>query len=293
MNSSIQKLITGWTWLSSLVLASAFAAIVVFLLRTGLPAVDLRLIFGDTPPRAALLLQRPVLDGLLPAMAGTLFLVLTAVSLAVPVGISAGIYLAEYSRGRAKQFLSLLFDILAGIPSIVVGLAGFCLAVFLHHHLSDRIYPCLLISALSLAFLVLPYLIRSTQTALESLPVRDRIAAPALGASKLQNIVYVLVPRALDGIVNGVVLSIGRCAEDTAVIMLTGAVATAGIPNSLLGSYEALPFFIYYISSQYMDRQELLKGYAAALILLTLCAALFALSLIIKNVLARRLHNRV
>jgi phosphate transport system permease protein len=293
VNDIGQKLITAWTWISSLILVSAFAAIIVFLIHTGLPAVNLKLIFGDTPAWSALLLQKPVFGGLLPAIAGTLLLVLTAVSLAMPVGVGAGIYLAEYSHGWMKQTLSLLFDILAGIPSIVVGLAGFCLSVFLHRHLSTRIYPCLLISALSLAFLVLPYLIRSTQTALESLPVEDRITAPALGASKLQNIVFVLVPRALDGIVNGVILSIGRCAEDTAVIMLTGVVATAGIPNSLLGSYEALPFYIYYISSQYMDRQELLKGYAAALILLTLCALLFALSLAIKKILTRRLRTRV
>ena len=293
MNAIGQRLITAWTWISSLILVGAFATVIVFLLRTGLPAVNLKLIFGNTPPLSALLLQKPVFGGLLPAMAGTLFLVLTAVSLAVPVGVGAGIYLAEYSRGWMKHGLSLLFDILAGIPSIVVGLAGFSLSVFLHRHLSGRIYPCLLISALSLAFLVLPYLIRSTQAALENLPVRDRITAPALGAAKLQNIVYVLVPRALDGIVNGVMLSIGRCAEDTAVIMLTGVVATAGMAHSLLGSYEALPFYIYYISSQYMDQQELLKGYAAALILLTICAGLFALSLVMKKMLAGRLHTRV
>jgi phosphate transport system permease protein len=226
-------------------------------------------------------------------MAGTLLLVLAAVGLALPVGLAAGIYLAEYSRGRIKQVLSFFFDILAGIPSIVVGLFGFSLSVFLHHRLSNRIYPCLLISALSLAFLVLPYLIRSTQAAMESLPLKDRIAAPALGATKLQNIGLVLVPRALDGIVSGVILAIGRCAEDTAVIMLTGAVATAGIPGSVLSTYEALPFYIYYISSQYMDQRELLNGYGAAIILLMLCSGLFFTSLVIKNRLGRRFRMKI
>ncbi|MCP3951462.1 MAG: ABC transporter permease subunit, partial [Desulfobacterales bacterium] len=214
MNATGQRLIIAWTWISSLVLVGAVASILGFLLLKGLPALNLRLIFGDTEPLAALLLQKPVFNGLLPAIVGTLILVLTAVSLALPVGLCAGIYLAEYSRGRVRAFLSLFFDILAGIPSIVVGLFGFSLAVFLHHHLSSRIYPCLLISAMALAFLVLPYLIRSTQAALEGLPARDRITAPALGATKLQNICLVLVPRALDGIVSGVILSIGRCAED-------------------------------------------------------------------------------
>jgi phosphate transport system permease protein len=103
----------------------------------------------------------------------------------------------------------------------------------------------------------------------------------------------VLVPRALDGILSGVILSIGRCAEDTAVIMLTGAVATAGIPGSVLSTYEALPFYIYYISSQYMDQQELLSGYGAALILLLLCSILFLTSFVLKKYLAGRFRGRV
>jgi phosphate transport system permease protein len=293
MSTAGQKLIIAWSWISSLALVGAVAAIVSFLLFKGFPALNLRLIFGDTAPMAALLLQEPVFDGILPAMAGTLILVLTAVGMALPVGLAAGIYLAEYSRGRIKQLLSLFFDILAGIPSIVVGLFGFSLAVFLHQHLSSRIYPCLFISAISLAFLVLPYLIRGTQAALESLPLNDRITAPALGATKLQNIGFVLVPRALDGIVSGIILSIGRCAEDTAVIMLTGAVATAGMPSSVLSTYEALPFYIYYISSQYMDQQELLNGYAAAIVLLMICSGLFFISLVIKKRLGRRFSMKI
>lgn len=290
MKAAGQKLIIVWSWISTLVLVGTVGIVLGFVLIKSFPALNLRLIFGNTKPLAAMLLQQPVFDGLLPAIVGTLLLVLTAVMLALPMGVCAGIYLAEYSHGRMKKTLSLLFDILAGIPSIVVGLFGFSLAVFLHHHLSSRIYPCLLISALSLAFLVLPYLIRSTQAALESLPAKERITAPALGATQLQNICFVLVPRALDGIVSGVMLSIGRCAEDTAVIMLTGAVATAGIPGSVLSTYEALPFYIYYISSQYMNPQELSNGYGAAVILLMLCSVLFLMSLVIKKGLANRFH---
>jgi phosphate transport system permease protein len=293
MKGAGQKLIIAWSWISSLILVGAVATILGFLIIKSLPVLNLQLIFGSTEPLAALLLQKQVFDGLLPALVGTLLLVLTAVALALPVGLSAGIYLAEYSRGRLKALLSLIFDILAGIPSIVVGLFGFSLAVFAHHHLSNRIFPCLLISALSLAFLVLPYLIRSTQTALESLPLQERITATALGATKFQNICFVLVPRALDGITGGVILSIGRCAEDTAVIMLTGAVASAGIPGSLLRTYEALPFYIYYISSQYMDPQELLSGYGAAVILLILCGGLFFISFVIKNLIAKRMQLRI
>lgn len=293
MKAATDRLIMAWAWASAVILVGAVGAIIGFLLVKGLPSLNLQLIFGNTDPLSAVLLQKQVFEGLLPAIAGTLVLVITAVAIALPVGLGAGIYLAEYSRGHIKRLLSLLFDILAGIPSIVVGLFGFSLAIFLHHHFSRRIYPCLLISALSLSFLVLPYLIRGTQAALESLPLSIRTVAPALGATKLQNLLFVLLPRSLNGIISGVVLSIGRCAEDTAVIMLTGAVATAGMPTSLVGGYEALPFYIFYISSQYMNQQELLNGYGAAIILLLVCGMLFLISFGIKRRIAVQIHQGI
>jgi phosphate transport system permease protein len=267
--------------------------VIGFLVFKGYGGFSLELVFGDTLPLDALMLRRPVFEGLFPAMVGTLSLVVLAISLAVPVGLAAGIYMAEYGRGRVQQALGLFFDILAGVPSIVVGLFGFSVAVFLHRRFGGKVYPCLLISALSLAFLVLPYLIRTTQSALEALPEAVRLTAPALGATRLQNIRFVLLPRALPGILNGVILAIGRCAEDTAVIMLTGVVATAGLPRSLFSSYEALPFYIYYISCQYHDPAELTSGYAAALILLAICAMLFAAAALIKQRLGARSHQRL
>jgi phosphate transport system permease protein len=213
-------------------------------------------------------------------------LVLLSVVWAIPVGIASGIYLAEYAGKKINRALNLLLDILAGIPSIVVGLFGFSVALVLHKHFSEDIYPCLLISSLALALLVLPYIVRTTQVSLENLSSETRLTALALGATKLQNIFYVLIPKSLSGIASGVILAIGRCAEDTAVIMLTGVVATAGVPHSVFTNYEALPFYIYYISAQYADRQELLTGYGAAIILLTLCVILFFSAFVIKKQLA-------
>ena len=93
-------------------------------------------------------------------------------------------------------------------------------------------------------------------------------------------------------LLSGVILAIGRCAEDTAVIMLTGVVATAGIPKSLLSQYEALPFYIYYISSEYSNTQELLTGYGASIILLTICIFLFSIAFIIKRRLTYQMLYR-
>ena len=283
-----EKLIVGFAWLSGLTLLFVFITITGFLFLRGYESLNLKLIFGDTTPLMALFFKKRVFDGLFPAIIGTITLVLLAVGIAIPPGTAAGIYMAEYCRGQTKYLLGLFFDILTGIPSIVIGLFGLSVTIFLHHHFFQQLYPSLLISALSLAFPVLPYLIRSTQGALEDIPLDIRLSAPAMGASHLQNIFMVLLPRSLSGIGSGIMLAIGRCTEDTAVIMLTGVVATAGIPHSLLGSYEALPFYIYYISSQYSSRQELQNGFGAAIILLAICALLFGFALITRQHLSRR-----
>jgi len=286
LNCFFEKFLLCFAWASGVVLVGSVSWIVGYIIIRGFEALNLALIFGDTKPMEAFLLKRQVFDGLFPAIIGTLLLILLSVVWAIPVGIASGIYLAEYASKKAKQALNLFFDILAGVPSIVVGLFGFSVALFLHKHFSEDIYPCLLISSLSLALLVLPYIVRTTQVSLENLSTETRLTALALGATKLQNIFYVLIPKSLSGIVSGVILAIGRCAEDTAVIMLTGVVATAGVPKSIFSNYEALPFYIYYISAQYSDPQELLTGYGAAIILLFICVMLFFCAFVIKKQLA-------
>jgi phosphate transport system permease protein len=283
MNRLFEKIVIAWCWLSTFLLIAAVGVVIGFLLIKGAPALNQEIILGDTAPLDALLLRRAVFGGLFPAIIGTILLVGMAIIIAAPVGILTGIYMAEYASLSVKNRFGFFFDILAGLPSIVMGLFGLAVVIFLHKYVSTRVYPCLFLSALTLAFLVLPYLIRSTQGALEALPVAIRRTAPALGASRIQNLFLILLPRARDGILNGVILSIGRCAEDTAVIMLTGAVAVAGVPRSVFENYEALPFYIYYISSQYADQQELLSGYAAAIVLLCLCSLLFASALYVNH----------
>jgi phosphate transport system permease protein len=284
MRKALAGLTIAFSSAATLLLFAAVLLFVGVIVFRGWPGLTPGLIFGDTRPLDALLLRRQVFDGLFPAMAGTLALVALTMTLAVPAGLATGIYLAEYARGSGKAVISLLFDILAGLPSIVVGLAGLALTIVLHRLFPGRIGPCLLISSLALAFLILPYLVRSVQLALESLPRTLRLTAPALGADKLTTIRAVLLPACLPEIAGGIILAVGRAIEDTAVIMLTGAVASAGVPRSLLAQYEALPFYIYYISGQYADPEELQRGFAAALLLLAMCVVM----LVAAQWLARR-----
>lgn len=274
MRRLVENLLTFFSWVASLLLMLALLTLLGYLLQRGGSTLKLSLIFGDTAPLDALMLRRQVFDGLFPAIGGTLLLIIGSMLIAIPVGVAGGIYMAEYCSSRIKSFFNLLFDILAGVPSIVVGLAGLLLTIFLNRNFQAQIATCLLISCLSLALLVLPYLIRTTQTALESIDPLVRKTAPALGASRLQNILLVLLPNSISDIVGGIILATGRCAEDTAVIMLTGAVATAGLPHSIFGQYEALPFYIYYTSSQYTGPEELAQGFGAAIILLLICTGL-------------------
>lgn len=269
---------TVLAWVSALLVPASLAALLGFLLLRGLPTLGPALFFGDTPPLDALIRSAPVFDGLWPACLGTLWLVGLAALLAVPVGIAGGIHLAEFATGRAARLASFCVDLLAGVPSILMGLFGFALILLLRRTFWPSANTCLLLSALCLALLVLPYLVSTTRAALAGLPRDLRLTCAALGLSRWQAVRRVLLPAARQGILGGVVLALGRAAEDTAVILLTGVVAGAGRPGALTDKFEALPFTIYYLAAEHQTTQELDLAFGAALTLLALTLALFALA---------------
>lgn len=237
--------------------------------------METRLFFGDVPIIEALIGKLPVWHGIWPAVVGTLFLVALASATAVPLGLASGIYLAEYAKGRWKSLLSFAVDLLAGTPSIIIGLFGFALILFLRKTILPGANVCLLLAALCLALLVLPYMVRTTQIALEGLPESTTLAGPTLGFTHWQNIRHVLLPASSRALLSGVILSVGRAAEDTAVILLTGVVANAGLPASLTDKFEALPFTIYYLAAEYRTPEELDRGFGSALLLLLFTGSLF------------------
>ncbi|TYT73307.1 PstA family ABC transporter permease [Desulfobotulus mexicanus] len=270
----------------------AFAAalglffIVIFLLAAlfvkALPVLDMRLLFGDTPPMEAIRGARPVFDGLFPAICGTLLLVICAVVLALPMGMGAGIHLALSASPGTRRRIGFCVDILAGMPSILIGLLGFSVILFLYRYF-PFITPGLLPAAASLACLILPYLIRGTWQAINTLPPELMRTALSLGASPVQALRHVLLPAAKPGLTGCILLSVGRAAEDTAVILLTGTVAAYGLPSGFWDPFEALPFFIYTTAAEYSSQRELAMGFAASLILVGLCGGLFGLAALIRR----------
>jgi len=263
------------SWLAVLATLGMVLLFLGFLGFRGFDTLGLTLFFGNTSPWEAITGRLPVWHGIWPACVGTVALVLLSSLLAIPLGFASGIYLCQYVSGPWKRWFSLAVELLAGIPSIIMGLFGFALILFLKKSVAPQANTGLLLSAGCLALLVLPYLILLTQTTLEALPHELRLAGLSLGFTPWQNMAHVLLPAAGRGILSGVVLAVGRAAEDTAVILLTGVVANAGLPSGILGKYEALPFHIFYLAAEARSETELAQGFGAALILLMLTAALF------------------
>jgi phosphate transport system permease protein len=250
--------------------------------------LNLQLFFGDVPLWSAVSGQVRVWDALWPACVGTLLLVILATLIAVPLGIASGIYLACFARSPFKRIMSLSVELLAGTPSIIMGLFGFAMILFLRHTFLPQANTSLLLAAACLALLILPYLIVTTQSALESLSTDYRLLGPSLGFNQIQTVLYILLPAAGRGIMGGIILAIGRAAEDTAVIMLTGVIANAGLPQGLLGKFEALPFRIYYLAAEYQSPAELDSAFGTALVLLCLTGLLFSGAFVLHKTLEWR-----
>ncbi|MCC6272337.1 MAG: phosphate ABC transporter permease PstA [Deltaproteobacteria bacterium] len=170
--------------------------------------------------------------GIFPAIFGTVAITLLMIVMALPLGVAAAVYLNEYAgRGRGARFIRAAINNLAGVPSIVFGLFGVGFFVLFVGRNLDRVLqtgllfgqPAMLWAAATLAVLVLPVIIVTTEEALKAVPLSHREAAYGLGATRWQMIRRVVLPQALPGILTGAILSISRGAGETAPILFTGA----------------------------------------------------------------------
>lgn len=216
--------------------------------------------------------------GLYPAIIGTLKLIAGTAIIALPVGILSGTYLAEYSKnGKITTVIRHAIDLLNGTPSIVFGLFGMtALVVFLGWGQS------LIAGCFSLAFMILPVIIRTTEEAVRSVPDSLREASLAMGANKFQTTVKIVLPTALGGIVTGSILGLGRAAGETAPIMFTAVVLMQSqISNSVFAPVMALPYHLYYLATE--GTADPSMQYATAFILLIIVLSMFVLASIIRE----------
>ena len=215
---------------------------------------------------------------------GTLYLVLGTMIFAIPMGVIAAVYLAEFSKENSKlvSLLRTFISTLAGVPSIVFGLFG--LAFFINTmKVSDS--KSVLAGSLTLALLVLPTIIRAAEEAIRAVPKTYKEAALSLGASKLRAVLTVILPAALPGILTGIVISMGRAAGETAPIIFTAAVSV-GRPLTLFQTLDqptpALPWNIYNLVTEHEAVEQIRHvqfGMVFTLVLLVLLLNLAAIIL--------------
>jgi phosphate transport system permease protein len=221
-------------------------------------------------------------QSLFPAFVTTLYMVALTLLLAVPFGVATAIYLVEYARrgSAAVRFIRVTAETLAGIPSIVYGLFGY---IFFCAWLGWG--KSILAGCCTLAIMVLPLIIRTTEESLKAIPDAYREGAFALGAGRLRTVWRVILPSASPGIFAGVILAVGRIVGETAALIFTiGSVIK--LPNSLFSQGRTLALHVLTLSGQGHNRNE---AYATAVVLLVVVIAINALSSSVERRFARKL----
>ncbi len=204
----------------------------------------------------------------MPALVGTVLLTLGTAIAAIPLGVGAAIYLAEYARDtRLTRMIRLAIVNLAGIPSIGYGLFGLGVVVlFLDMGTS------IIAGSLTLGIMTLPVVISTSEEAILAVPQEFRLVSLSLGATRWQTIRNQVMPQALPGIITGVILGLGRAAGETAPILFTvAAFYLPELPKSIFDQTMALPYHLYVIATQ-VPGMPLSIQYGTALVLLFLAA---------------------
>ena len=206
--------------------------------------------------------------GILPAIVGTLCLTLGSIVIAFPLGILSGIYISEYTRDIwLVKLIRIMTNNLSGVPSIVFGLFG--MALFVN---TLGFGDSIIAGSFTLALLVLPIVIRTTEEALRRIDDSYRLGSLALGATKLQTIRRVLLPMAMPNIITGLILSVGRVSGETAPILFTAvAYFLPKLPSSIFDQVMALPYHLYVIATSGTDLEATRPmAYGTALVLIAI-----------------------
>lgn len=211
------------------------------------------------------LTQTRAFDGIGPAIQGTLILILLTSLIGLPIGIFAGIFLAEYSNSRIANWLRPVNDIIAQNPSIVVGITVYVIIV-----LSILGSYSVIAGAIALAFILIPIVTRTTEESLKLVPTAVREASLALGAYKWRTTLSVVIPTGLKGIITGALIGIARIAGETAPLIMT-ILGSRYFFQGLTSPMNSLPLEIYRDSTQpYAEVQAMGWGAALVLILIVL-----------------------
>jgi phosphate transport system permease protein len=243
--------------------------IIFYVLKRGLPVVSLEFLSRNPA-------EMGKAGGIFSTIVGTIALTALAIFIATPLGVGSAIYLTEYTReNRATRVIRFGSECLAGIPSIIFGLFGFILFVT-----KLGLGWSLLSGGLTLSFMILPTIIRTSEEAIRSVPQAYREVSFSLGSTKWQTVTRVVLPSALPGVATGVILSIGRSIGETAAVIFTAG-SSLHIPTSLFSSSRTMSVHFYILAREGISMNNA-YGTAAVLII----------AILVINVLAYALMNR-
>jgi len=255
-------LLFSLTWVFAAVTVAVLVFVIGYILVRGVPNL--------TPSLFAIRFT-PDNQSLLPSLITTAILVFCALVIAIPIGVFSAIYLIEYARRGSfyVKVVRVMTENLTGIPSIVFGLFGYLLFTSIL-----GLGYSLISGTLTIAIMVLPLIIRTTEESLKSVPDTFREGSFGLGAGRLRTVMRIVLPSAMPGILAGVILSVGRIVGETAALMFTlGSVAR--IPGSLMESGRTLAVHMYILSGEGMFVGQ---AYATASVLLVLVICINAIS---------------
>lgn len=237
LDRSVFKGLKYFSYVCTVLSVVALVAVVWYVLSRGIDKISWDLLFGEYDGKS---------PSILPAFKGTVILVLISAAIAVPIGIFTAIFLVEYmnNKGKFVKFIRLATETLAGIPSIVYGLFGYLIFV-----VSFGWGYTLLGGGITLAIMILPVIVRSTEESLLAVPDGLREGAYALGASKVRTIFKIILPSAASGIVTSVILAIGRVVSESAVLILTIGMVVNLVPQNAMSPGTSLALDIYFFAS--------------------------------------------
>lgn len=272
-----QKIAFALITFAAIVVVVPIVLVVVYIVAQGIRAISWEFISGF--PRSGM---RE--GGILPALMGTLVLTFGTAIAAIPLGVGAATYLAEYARDNwLTRAIRLAIINLAGIPSVVYGLFGLGMFVlFLEFGTS------IIAGSLTLGLMTLPVVISTAEEAILAVPQSFRVVSISLGGTKWQTIRGVVLPQALPGIITGVILGLERAAGETAPILFTvAAFYLPRLPRSMFDQTMALPYHLYVISTQVPGMPARIQ-YGTALVLLVLVLSMNVVATIIRSYFRRK-----
>ena len=274
MRKTVDNLLKALLWVCGGIAVAFLALILIYVITRGIPYINWE--FLTTAYRPGL-----GSNGIRDISVGTLAMVGLTLVIAVPIGVLAAIYMGEYAKkGKVLTTIRFCVESLAGIPSILYGLFGYTFfAIQLAFGFS------LLSSALTLAIMVLPVIIRSTEEALFTVPDSYREGSLALGASKLTTLFRVILPSAIPGILSAIILSMGRVMGETAAVYYTAG-TMARVPSSVFSSTRSLAVHLYLLVKEGLESGD---AFATATILIVIVVGLNALA----NFIAKRLSRKL